>query len=106
MSGGGCCLAGHHGGRPSIGVCGVCKHHTGQADSTKPRTIGSMLAAIPKFVQATVTADSAMSRKRLEVCSGCEQWTGATCRVCGCFTSLKVRLATEACPMGKWLAEE
>lgn len=40
--------------------------------------------------------------QRLNVCRGCDQWTGLTCRKCGC-TGLKHWLATERCPLGKWL---
>jgi len=66
----------------------------------------STLASAPfKVVQASVTPETDMSRRRLEMCRGCENWTGNTCRVCGCFTALKVRLPAEACPIGKWTAE-
>ena len=100
MTGGGCCSAGHYGGRPSIGVCGVCEHHTDRPSAAK------IVAALPKIVQATVTAESVMSRRRLDICRVCDKWTGGTCSICGCFTALKVRLKTEACPIGKWPAEE
>jgi hypothetical protein len=95
----GICIAGHFGGRPSIGVCGVCEHHTDRPNAAK------IVAALPKIVQATVTAESDMSRRRLEVCKACDKWTGHTCTICGCFTRLKVRLPAEACPIGKWAAE-
>jgi hypothetical protein len=96
---GGCCSAGLYGGRPSLGVCGVCEHHTDRPNAAK------IVAALPKIVQATVTAESEMSRRRLEVCKACDKWTGHTCTICGCFTRLKVRLPAEACPIGKWAAE-
>jgi hypothetical protein len=73
------------------------------------RELGAMaasrLAAIPKIAEAVVTAESDMSRRRLEVCKACDKWTGHTCTICGCFTGLKVRLPAEACPIGKWAAE-
>jgi len=63
----------------------------------------NMIRAAPKVLSAmTKPADSPMALKRLEVCKGCEHWTGSKCRKCGCFTSLKVRLPSEACPIGKW----
>jgi hypothetical protein len=40
-------------------------------------------------------------RLRKVTCDTCDQWTGLTCRKCGC-TRLKVWLATERCPVGKW----
>lgn len=77
----------------------MCEHHTDRPSAAK------IVAALPKIVQATVTAESDMSRRRLDICRGCDKWKGGTCSICGCFTSLKVRLAAEACPIGKWLAE-
>jgi rubrerythrin len=64
-----------------------------------------MAMAAAKAARAVVTPESDMSRRRLEVCKTCENWTGHTCKVCGCFTALKVRLPDEACPIGKWAAE-
>lgn len=40
--------------------------------------------------------------KRRETCQSCDNWIGGRCKLCGCFTSLKIRLATESCPIGKW----
>ena len=37
-------------------------------------------------------------------CDACDQWTGVTCRACGC-TRLKLWLATERCPLRKWGGE-
>lgn len=66
-----------------------------------------MMKAAPKVLSAMLKpSDSPMALKRLEVCKGCEHWTGSKCRKCGCFTSLKVRLPNEACPIGKWGKEE
>lgn len=46
-------------------------------------------------------------RYRLWVCSICPQWEGGRgklgrCRLCGCYTATKLRLATESCPIGRW----
>jgi tetratricopeptide (TPR) repeat protein len=48
--------------------------------------------------------DSESLHKRLEACSACEHHTGLRCKVCGCFTNVKTRMAGETCPAGKWLA--
>lgn len=70
-------------------------------------SIIDMVRAAPKVFSAMLKpADSPMALKRLEVCKGCEHWTGSKCKKCGCFTSLKVRLPSEACPIGKWGKEE
>lgn len=48
-------------------------------------------------------------RARAAACAGCEFWDAAArgglgkCRVCGC-TQLKLWLATERCPKGRWPA--
>ena len=69
--------------------------------------IVGMMRAAPKVLSAMLKpSDSPMALKRLEVCKGCEHWTGSKCRKCGCFTALKVRLPSEACPIGKWAKEE
>lgn len=41
---------------------------------------------------------------RTEICEGCQFFDTQqrTCLVCGCYTDLKVLMATEACPAGKW----
>jgi hypothetical protein len=70
-------------------------------------SIIDMVKAGPKIISAMLKpSDSPMALKRLEVCKGCEHWTGSKCKKCGCFTSLKVRLPSEACPIGKWSKEE
>lgn len=38
---------------------------------------------------------------RLNTCRGCAEWTGLTCKRCGC-SGLKLWLATEKCPLNKW----
>ena len=76
-------------------------------ESKNGASIIDMVRAAPKVFSAMLKpSDSPMVLKRLEVCKGCEHWTGSKCRKCGCFTSLKVRLPSEACPIGKWAKEE
>jgi hypothetical protein len=45
---------------------------------------------------------SAIIAQRLKTCNNCEHHTGVRCRLCGCFTSAKTRMAHEECPIGKW----
>ena len=52
-----------------------------------------------------VAASSNVIKRRREICQTCDNWTGGRCKLCGCFTSLKIKLATEACPIGKWGVE-
>jgi glycosyltransferase involved in cell wall biosynthesis len=54
-------------------------------------------------------ASTEVLNRRLEVCGGCDLWDstalGGTgrCRECGCSTQAKLRLASEKCPLDKWL---
>jgi hypothetical protein len=41
-------------------------------------------------------------KTRQETCKACEHFTGSKCKLCGCFTEAKLRMATETCPIGKW----
>jgi tetratricopeptide (TPR) repeat protein len=49
----------------------------------------------------SVQAD--VQRQRLRTCAICPHHTGLRCRICGCFTNIKTRMAHESCPLGKWL---
>ena len=41
--------------------------------------------------------------KRWDICKGCEFLTDNNkCQKCGCFMKVKTRVATVACPIGKW----
>lgn len=47
---------------------------------------------------------------RQAICRACPEWEAAAlnatgrCRKCGCSTWAKLRMASEACPLGKWSA--
>jgi len=56
--------------------------------------LGSGLKTTPVDVQEA----------RLAVCRSCSHHTGLRCRICGCFTNVKSRMAHERCPIGKWPA--
>lgn len=42
--------------------------------------------------------------RRLAICGACAEWDGARCRICGCYTTYKVQMKTEHCPLPepKW----
>jgi len=42
-------------------------------------------------------------RSRWDICLACDQHDAGACRACGCFTGAKVRVASESCPVGKWV---
>lgn len=58
-----------------------------------------------------VAADATIEARRA-ACNACEFWDHSAlrgtgkCKVCGCSTWAKIRMATESCPNGKWGAEE
>ncbi len=56
--------------------------------------IGSGMKATPPDVQ----------QKRMQTCAACEHHTGMRCKICGCFTHVKSKMAHEDCPIGKWPA--
>ena len=47
---------------------------------------------------------------RESICRSCDEWDAAAlnntgrCKKCGCSTWAKLRMATERCPIGKWVA--
>lgn len=55
-----------------------------------------------KAVKAITLPETEESKARLAVCHGCDKWTGTSCKVCGCFVNLKVKIPEEKCPEGKW----
>jgi hypothetical protein len=52
----------------------------------------------------TKKADSETAEQRLNICKGCPEFMQITsqCKKCGCFMSLKTRLESAHCPIGKW----
>lgn len=55
-------------------------------------------------------ADEKLYNDRKSVCATCEEWDTkgffnmGKCNQCGCNTAVKLKLATESCPLGKWKA--
>src|SRR5262249_50938858 len=60
----------------------------------------SAAKSLAKFIGAglkTVAAET--QQQRLRTCAGCAYHTGLRCRICGCFTNVKTRMAHEQCPL-------
>ena len=55
-----------------------------------------------KAIKAMTLPETEESKARLAVCHGCDKWTGTSCKVCGCFVNLKVKIPEEKCPESKW----
>ena len=48
------------------------------------------------------TTPAELQQKRIQTCGACEHHTGMRCKICGCFTHVKIKMAHEDCPIGKW----
>ncbi len=69
--------------------------------------VGNALGAAVRFVRSGfATVNATEQERRLTICQACEYFDAAQvqCRQCGCYLSLKVRLASEHCPLDppKW----
>ena len=65
----------------------------------------SAARALTRFVASGLkTVNAQTLQLRRERCDGCVQHTGLRCRVCGCYTNLKLRLPHEECPLKLWPA--
>lgn len=54
----------------------------------------------PKMERST----EEQAQKRIDICSQCPELINATkqCKKCGCFMTMKVKLASATCPLQKW----
>jgi hypothetical protein len=71
-------------------------------DVTVIGTVKHYAEGAVKAVKAMTLPETEESKARLAVCHGCDKWTGTSCKVCGCFVNLKVKIPEEKCPEGKW----
>lgn len=67
--------------------------------------LGTAAKALGRFVASgceTLDADAVEARRA--VCRSCEHYDApaARCRLCGCWTEKKTKMASEHCPQGKW----
>lgn len=66
---------------------------------------GNAARAAVEFAAAGFgTVDQAERERRLDICRSCQEYDArqGRCRKCGCGMSLKARLASSKCPIGKW----
>lgn len=68
------------------------------------------IAAVGRVASAVLTGQAVMASpevkaERLAICQACEAFDveHQRCKMCGC-TMVKLMLATEKCPLGKWAA--
>jgi hypothetical protein len=48
--------------------------------------------------------DRELAQSRFDFCKSCEHFFNSTssCKKCGCFMKLKVKIPNSTCPVGKW----
>lgn len=73
-----------------------------QPPTPTPRTVSWAVQGAMKAAKAVTLPETEESKARLAICQSCDQWTGTSCKLCGCFVKLKVRIPEEKCPAGKW----
>jgi hypothetical protein len=70
---------------------------------------GNLAKAVGRFVASGLKrVDEETYQERLAICRTCDQYDAAQkrCRLCGCKTTAKLRMASESCPLlePKWSA--
>lgn len=63
-------------------------------------TLAREMVTFTKSGFKTVSPEEA--QRRLGICRTCDFFTGKRCLKCGCFMVAKTKMATTACPIGKW----
>jgi tetratricopeptide (TPR) repeat protein len=90
----------------SIDVGAQAEPVPGVSPSTSPgllRMAVSATKSMAKFLASAMkTVPDSTYQQRIQTCAACEHHTGLRCRICGCFTGAKARMAHENCPIGKW----
>ena len=52
--------------------------------------------------RGALIAQEPIQESRINNCLNCEHFARGTCKKCGCFMNVKVRLEAAKCPIGKW----
>jgi hypothetical protein len=62
------------------------------------------MAAAGFAASGFATSDDGEHARRLDICRKCDRYEAdaGRCRECGCFVSLKARIAALDCPLGRW----
>jgi Family of unknown function (DUF6171) len=69
--------------------------------SKKPHPIKTFAGAMVGWAKSGFEI-SPKADERLSICESCDRLENGRCKECSCFVKLKVRLATEKCPLSKW----
>ena len=81
-----------------------------RSNSTEPTVLtraASFTTSMAKFAAGGFrTVSHQTYQDRFAHCLPCPHYDLGLCSACGCWLDAKVRLPHEACPEGKWAAEE
>lgn len=91
-------------------ICGRSKMERGELPSAGMQ-VGNALKALSRVAGAVMTGKPVYvsqeeRNRRLAICEACQYFVDNRCRKCGCFALAKIELATEKCPIDKWLRSE
>lgn len=93
---------------------GKCPHGYTADNYPEPKQFPSVHEQVINLAQAVAKAAKALTKGeqvladiptregRIEMCQSCDYLNGTRCAKCGCFTTKKISLQTENCPIGKW----
>ena len=72
------------------------------------KAINFSKSAVKHAASGFKSVDEKTQQNRMDICKKCEYYEEAnnSCKKCGCFLQIKTSWASEACPEGKWAAEE
>jgi hypothetical protein len=79
-----------------------------EVEATLFEMVGSFGRALRDEAVAVIKGEQKKGRaeenRRLAICNGCNFFRAKRqrCAKCGCFVSLKARMRTGRCPIGKW----
>lgn len=63
------------------------------------------IVGLTKAVTGIGAATDEEQQRRYSLCVTCEQDKRGICGGCGCLIAMKIKNASEACPIGRWLPE-
>ena len=70
---------------------------------TVPNLVRAILKAVRRFLNHdAVIASSDVIHEREDRCRKCPNFDDHQCSICTCYVGLKVMIASEGCPIGRW----
>ena len=88
------------------------KHSSGCGDCSKSNNTGffrRLARGVPGLLKSELgigMAPDEVVERRKELCLACEHHDFGVCNECGCYLKAKTAIASESCPIGKWVAVE